>query len=552
MKRQETIALYARVSSDRQAEEGSIESQLATLRSYSAEQGYSVKDEFVFVDNGVSGATLNRPALDRLRDRAAQGELDRVLVLCPDRFARKHVHQLILVEEFKRLAVEIEFINHALSDTPEDQLLFQIQSVISEFEREKIMERSRRGKMYRAGSGNVSVLSGAPYGFRYVPKSESGEARYEIVEHEAEVVRRIFQLYGVQQVSINGIAKLLTEEGVASPSGAAHWSRSTVGKMLKNPAYVGKAAYNKHKAQTRQKATKLALDGNGYPKAAHSSRRQRPEREWIYIEVPRIVSEKLFKRVAEQVERNKRFSARNTKRHTYLLSGLLRCTECNYALHGITTKRKNGNTTRSYYKCAGGQPYRHPDGKRLCSSHYIRCDILDDLVWEQTKQLIQNPEVVVQEYSRRSDKKKNQQIDIQELAAQKQKELRRAHTEQERLLDLYQSGAVTLDEINGRLTKIKERIAKIESEHALLRRDAEAKHKQLHVIERFAQFQNAFDHNLDDLSMQKKQDVLRLLVDEVKVDCRTAEIDVKHIVPMQDAYRLDPRRVNRGAIDAQS
>ena len=144
------IALYARVSSERQAEEGTVESQVSSLREYATEQNYKINEKMIFIDNGISGGTLERPALDKLRDLSAAGEIDRLIILCPDRLARKHTHQLILSEELKRLGVELEFVNRKLSESPEDQLLFQIQGVISEFEREKIMERSRRGKLFKA------------------------------------------------------------------------------------------------------------------------------------------------------------------------------------------------------------------------------------------------------------------------------------------------------------------------------------------------------------------------------------------------------------------
>ncbi len=185
------VALYARVSSEHQAQEGTIGSQIASLRAYCAEQGYIVEEDLIFIDNGVSGTTLARRGLDALRDKAVAGELDTVLVLCPDRLARKHTHQLLLVEEFHRLGVEILFANHTITSTPEDQLLFQMQGVIAEFEREKILERGRRGKLHRARSGKVSALAQAPYGYVYLRAMNRDETRYEIHPQEAEVVREL-------------------------------------------------------------------------------------------------------------------------------------------------------------------------------------------------------------------------------------------------------------------------------------------------------------------------------------------------------------------------
>ena len=151
------VALYARVSSDRQVEEDTIDSQLASLQTYSTAHGYSIDADMIFIDDGLSGATLARPSLEALRDRAMMGAIDEVLVLAPDRLARNHAHRLVLVEELHRLGVEIVFINRPIAHSPEDHLLLQMQGVIAECEREQILGRSRRGKLHKAKQGQVSV-----------------------------------------------------------------------------------------------------------------------------------------------------------------------------------------------------------------------------------------------------------------------------------------------------------------------------------------------------------------------------------------------------------
>jgi site-specific DNA recombinase len=150
MSPQKRIALYARVSSDQQAQDGTIESHLAAVNKFAIENGLKIDPDLIFADNGISGVTLARPKLDALRDKAAVGEIDSILILDPDRLSRKHSHQLMLVEEFKKLGVEISFVNRPIANSPEDQLLFQRQGVIAEYEREKIVERSRRGKLHKA------------------------------------------------------------------------------------------------------------------------------------------------------------------------------------------------------------------------------------------------------------------------------------------------------------------------------------------------------------------------------------------------------------------
>ena len=190
-----TAAIYARVSSDKQKEENTIASQTAALTAFAAEQGYAVPTEWIFEDEGYSGASLIRPGLERVRDLAAEGELDAVLVYAPDRLSRRYAYQILLIEELARAGVETLFIRSPRATTPEDQLLLQFQGMIAEYERAQILERSRRGKRHRARQGQVSVLSGAPFGYRYVRKSEQSAAYYEINEVEAPVVRWVYACY---------------------------------------------------------------------------------------------------------------------------------------------------------------------------------------------------------------------------------------------------------------------------------------------------------------------------------------------------------------------
>ena len=237
------------------------------------------------------------------------GQIDKVFVHNPDRLARKHAHQLILVEEFQKLGVEIIFANRSISDSPEDQLLLQIQGVISEYEREKIMERHRRGKLHRARQGKVNVLVCAPYGYVYIRKTEQQDARYEIHPIEAEIIKRIFHMYGSEWMSIRGIAKQLTREQIPSRNQVGHWESSVVWAILRNPAYYGKAAFRKTMVVPRTRPTKLARDRGGYPKHGISSNRERPKEDWITIPVPAIIEEKTFQIAKERLEENRRLAS---------------------------------------------------------------------------------------------------------------------------------------------------------------------------------------------------------------------------------------------------
>src|SRR4051794_37659796 len=222
-------AIYARVSSEQQAKNATIASQLDALKARVEQDGLALDPELSFVDEGYSGGSLLRPALERLRDQAAAGALDRLYVLAPDRLARRYAYQVLLVDELRRCGLEIVFLDHPPGRTPEEELLLQVQGMVAEYERAKILERSRRGKRHAARRGSVSVLTNAPYGYRYVAKHDGGgEARYEVAAEEARVVERIFAWAGLERCPLAEIARRLRREGLCTRTGRAIWSRTTI------------------------------------------------------------------------------------------------------------------------------------------------------------------------------------------------------------------------------------------------------------------------------------------------------------------------------------
>ena len=176
-------------SSERQRQAETIGSQLAALRELAGRRELLVSDDLVFDDDGFSGATLIRPALERLRDRAAEGAFEVLLCHAPDRLARRYAYQVLLLEELQRVGVEVIFAKEPeRSGSPEDELLRQFQGMISGYERAQIAERTRRGTLHRARAGAVAVLTRAPYGYRYIRKSEHADAFLEIDEAQARIV----------------------------------------------------------------------------------------------------------------------------------------------------------------------------------------------------------------------------------------------------------------------------------------------------------------------------------------------------------------------------
>src|ERR1700688_1001204 len=378
-------AIYARVSSDRQKENHTIASQTAALIEYAQKNGYSVPSEWVFEDEGYSGAILVRPGLERLRDLAAEGQIAEVLVYSADRLSRKYAYQVLLNEELSRCGVELMFLKAPAGTTPEDRLLVQFQGMIAEYERAQIAERCRRGKKHMAQQGGVNVLSGAPYGYRYVRKSETSAAFYEVIEAEARVVRMMFEVYTQQGLSINAIARLLNERRIATRTGKGRWERSTVWGMLRNPAYRGTACYGKTEQRPRQRITRPLRQRKGLPNrdsAGHERRRT----EWIEVPVPALVSEEVFTLAQEQLEKNRRHSPRRTVEPT-LLQGMLVCQQCGYALYRSSTR--TSKHMLHYYRCLGSDGYRRLRGP-VCTNRPIRLDYLDKFVWDKIIGLLNN------------------------------------------------------------------------------------------------------------------------------------------------------------------
>ena len=391
-----TAAIYARVSSERQKEEGTIGSQTALLLEYAKAHELSVPSEWIFEDEGYSGATLARPGLERLRDLAAEGQIEVVLIYAPDRLSRKYAYQVLLTEEFCRHGVETVFLKSTAAETPEERLMLQFQGMIAEYERAQIAERTRRGKRYRAKAGCVNVLCGAPYGYRYIKKSEHSQAYYDIVEAPAEVVRKIFAWYTQELLSIGAIARRLNEERIPTRSGRGLRERSTVWGMLRNPAYQGSACFGKTEICARQRVTRPLRQKGGYSRRCSSSR-EKERSQWIEIAVPALVSPAIFASAQERLAQNKQRSLRNTQEPT-LLQGLLVCEQCGYALYRTSTR-----TTRrqiKYYRCLGSDRYRHLRGP-ACSCRPIRQDYLDDLVWQEVLRLLRTPQLIQAELERR-------------------------------------------------------------------------------------------------------------------------------------------------------
>lgn len=528
-------AIYARVSSEQQAEAATIASQVAALEERAGQDGLRLEAELRFLDEGYSGATLVRPGLERLRDMAAAGAIDRLYVHSPDRLARKYAYQVVLLDEFARCGVEVVFLNHPLGQTPEDDLLLQVQGMVAEYERAKITERSRRGKLHAARQGAVNVLSNAPFGYRYVSARENdGEARYEIVLEEARVMRQIFAWVGCDGMSLNQVCRRLTEQGIDSPKGRPCWSRATILRQLKNKAYQGTAIFGKRRVGPKRPFLRASRGRPDRPRLGFSFY-EVPEDQGVSIAVPAIVSESLFATVQDRLKDNRKRYRESRCGARYLLQGLIVCGHCGYAFCGRPGRVQKGGESRSYpfYRCTGTDSHRF-DGEWHCRNPQVRTEWLDAIVWRDVCSLLENPERIEREYQRRLQQNPHGADDGDQLRARIQK----AKTGIARLVDAYEDGLLEKHEFGPRIRRSRDRLAQLETDAKRQLEEEDQRVELRLVIGRLQEFAQRIRSGLRDAEWTTQREILRALVKRVEVD----EARVRVV------YRVDPLPFDQGPV----
>jgi site-specific DNA recombinase len=526
------VAIYARVSTENQEVRGTIGSQLAILRARVASEKHELVAEFC--DDGYSGARLDRPGLDGLRDAAEAGVVEAVWCLSPDRLARVYAYQVIVLDELNRHGVRVLFTDApALDDDPQARLLIQVQGVIAEYERAKIAERYRRGKLWRARRGEV-IFWKVPYGYRRIAGTAISMAHLVVYEPEAAVVRRIFEDY-VAGHSTREIVRRLNFDQVPSPTGKAVWGTSTIDRVLRNESYVGHAYYNRTEsipdARARRRTRQVL----------------RPREQWIAIEVPRIVSDELFEATKKVSRDNSQWSPRRIHDEAWLLRHVLKCGRCGVAVGCHRMRGRKGSYTR-YYTCRNHDPVRARGEHRRCPERNIRADALDTFVFEQLRAVLQDPELLLA--GERAVVARTPEADDELLRAQLKRLERRveaASSERRRLVDLYQSGLLELAEVQGRAKEIDARRDALEQQRHALIEQRSTLAQQNRLRRRIAGFAHRVRGALSDLGFKQRQKLVRLVVEEVRV--AGYQVDIRLQIPLDqspDATPPPPSPPSRG------
>ncbi|HWF20821.1 MAG TPA: recombinase family protein [Acidimicrobiales bacterium] len=509
------VGIYARVSTEAQEAKGTIGSQLDALRARVAANGDELVTEFV--DDGHSGARLDRPGLDAARDAAQAGTVEAIWCLSPDRLARSFAYQMLILDELARLGVTVCFTDSPPIDSdPQARLLVQVQGVIAEYERAKFSERERRGKMYRARAGEV-LSHKVPYGYRRVPRSADRGPHVVVCEPEAAVVRRIFADY-LGGATIRHLVVVLADDGVASPDGKAMWRLSSIFRVLRNEAYVGRLYWNR---------THTSYD----PAIGRDRLTRRPRQEWIEIPIPAIIDEGTFDAVQHAARDNTTYSRRRTETNTFLLRTLLRCDRCGVKLV-CHRARRNEEVTR-YYLCPHRDRVQAGGNDRRCSEPRIRADELDTFVFDQVRVLLTRPDLLAAGETAVVSGQPTPDDEL--LSAQLghlQRRLEATAAERRRLADLYQAGIIDIADMTGRAAELDVRRRRLDDERDTLiaQRAALAQDNKLHKrIEAFATRAAA---GIDRLDFDGRQQLLRLVLEDVKV--QGWQVDLHLRIPLDD------------------
>lgn len=489
--------LYARVSTEDQAKNYSLPSQLEEMRKFADEHGLEVVGEFV--DEGISGAILDRPALDELREHIRQKMVDVVIVYDPDRLSRKLVHLMVLADEFERQGAQLLFVTQSMGQSPEDRMLFGMKGLFAEYERTKLLERTMRGKLRKAKDGKQPGGK-ALYGYRLV------NGKHEIYEEEAEVVRTIFDWLVKDGLTMYACRKHLNKSGIPSPTGKKWWTRGTVYRIVSNEAYIGTWYYNK----------RCEKDGRDVIKT---------KGEWVRILIPAIISTNTFEQVQSRLEKNRAFALRNTRKE-YLLSGLLVCSKCGQRYTGWTSRGT------SYYRCRSKRGDILPEP---CPSCCVRGDRIEPLVWDSVSQLLSQPELIIDQVRNHDQADANAYLgaNLDRVCHALEKKM----VEGDKMLDAYKIGVIDLQTLKRKMDEIKEEQAKLEGVKVELERELRKAGAQELNEEKLYQFCQTLPKTLANLSFEDKKQILREVVDRIVID--GGEVTIYGIIPTPEEKTED-------------
>jgi site-specific DNA recombinase len=497
------VAIYARVSTERQERQQTIESQISVLRDWARSQDHALAERHVFRDDGYSGSRLDRPALDALRDAVRDADLDIVAVFSPDRLARKYAYQVLLMEEFRRAGCEVVFLHHPISDDPNDQLLLQIQGAIAEYERAVLAERFRRGKLQKARDGHI-ISAKVPYGYRYEGARDGMPARLVVDEAEANMVRQLYAWVLDEGLTIRQCVKRLNAGCWVTRSGRQQWASSVVHHILTDPVYIGTAYANRFEyivpKQPRRRSRRSS---------ERSCRRPRPAEQWIAIPAPPVVDRQTWDWVHDALTRNAVMAFRRNKKHDYLLRCLLKCGRCGLGIHGCYFPGHDGRPGKRYYRCAGTDPLTTGREAR-CARGRIEANALEHAVWTHVVDLLRDPAQIMAQFERFMSAGTDHRQDG--LGDQLRARIERLNRADRRLLEAYQAEVISLEELSSHRRALADQRQAAEQQYERHCRLREQQLRAQEAMTNLIAFSERVGARLQTASVSERQAILKLVV----------------------------------------
>ncbi len=518
------IAIYARVSSEKQAKEGTIDSQIEALREYAKANNLTISHECI--DDGVTGTTLTRPGLDYLRDLIAEGLIQGILILSPDRLSRTQAHQILLMDEFKKQNIQVFFTSQQFEDNAEGNLMLQIQAAVSEYERAKILDRTRRGRKYAVKNGQM-LGSMAPYGYRFTPKREGKPAHWEIEPREIEIVHLIFDLYVNKRMKGTQIAKHLESEEIQTRSGTTKWWCSVVYRILKSEAYIGNAYMYKNSYIEPLKTPK----SKKYRKVKNSAQKIRPREEWISIPVTPTIEQSLWDSAQALLKQNAHSARRHNNKNEYLMRGLVVCGLCGCMASGYVSNKS------TFYSC-GARRNKNIHSKPHDELIQVHHKPFDSKIWQGLTELLQDPENMMAQLEKRLERKKSARSPIANTDAKTDKDLEKLDVQEKRIIDAYREGIIDIGELKTQKENIASKRKTLEAKKKATPSHTESAGQTEITLDMLGDVSARFQRAMAKKDFATREKLVNLLVDSVTLNTHKAL--VKGNIPVIRGDALNP------------
>ncbi|MDE2842591.1 MAG: recombinase family protein [Chloroflexota bacterium] len=502
-------AIYARVSDKSQDGEDktSISEQISEMEAYCEEKGLTITARYQEVGRGWS---KKRPEFQRILADAKQGRFDVIVCWKSDRLSRGMYTAAALMEVVEAHQVRLESVMDAI-----DMKTFGLMAAIGKIELDNFRERATLGKRGTAKQGRVPTGK-LPYGYRI-----GDDGRPVVVEEQAEVVRRIFNMYVHEGMGSPSIAVRLTDDGIPTQTGKMLWRQSYIHYVLRNETYTGTWIYGKERVISTEEGVKVY---------------QQPEDTWIEVPVPQIIDDETWERAQTLKKQRSRKARRNTK-ETYLLQHLLRCGECGHSFHAkstwSTTNVRGGKkyrydlpTPRRYYRCNGMHSLR----LKCRARHYIRAERLEEPVWSEVSRVLQNPGLIVAGIDTLDTQENG---GFEEEMAQAERDVRSIQTEEDRAIRLFVSGKITEAQLDHQRRYITERLESARAKLDYYRaQEASGAEKRL-LMDAVLAWAREVGKGLDDLTDEQRREILQMVVEQVVID-RDNNVDITLAIPIDD------------------